>query len=143
LGCMIFGGIDQERIQFNVDSLWTGDENLKGGYTDPGMGYYQNFGDIYIDLDGKDEATRYMRTLNISKGVSVLTYDQNGTDFFRSTFCSHPDQVIVSQMTASKKGMYSGSIKLDGGRKEKTVVEGDRMTFSGTLENGMEYEANF
>jgi alpha-L-fucosidase 2 len=28
LGCMIFGGVGREQIQFNVDSLWTGDENM-------------------------------------------------------------------------------------------------------------------
>lgn len=141
LGCMIFGGINHERIQFNVDSLWTGDENLKGGYRDPGMGFYQNFGDLYIKLDSDAGATSYMRMLNISKAISVVAYEQDGTEFVRQTFCSHPDQVIVSRMTANKKGMYSGSIKLDGGREEVTVVDGSRMTFSGTLENGMEYEA--
>jgi len=26
LGCMIFGGMQKEHIQFNEDSLWTGDE---------------------------------------------------------------------------------------------------------------------
>ncbi len=32
LGCMVFGGVPEERIQLNVDSLWTGDENLPGNY---------------------------------------------------------------------------------------------------------------
>ena len=49
LGCMIFGGVNQEQIQFNVDSLWTGDENPSGNYDT--MGAYQNFGDILIALD--------------------------------------------------------------------------------------------
>jgi alpha-L-fucosidase 2 len=35
---MIFGGIACERIQFNEESLWLGDE------TDPGA--YQAFGDL-------------------------------------------------------------------------------------------------
>ena len=30
LGAMFFGGIARERIQFNEDSLWTGDENPSG-----------------------------------------------------------------------------------------------------------------
>jgi alpha-L-fucosidase 2 len=45
---MVFGGVAQERIQFNVDSLWTGDENPSGDYNS--MGAYQNFGDLSIDL---------------------------------------------------------------------------------------------
>jgi len=49
LGCMPFGGVDRERIQFNEDSLWTGDANPSGDYKP--MGAFQNFGDLLIDLD--------------------------------------------------------------------------------------------
>ncbi len=42
LGGMVFGGITRERIQFNEDSLWIGDEHDTGSY--------QNFGDLYIDF---------------------------------------------------------------------------------------------
>ncbi len=54
LGCMVFGGVARERIQFNVDSLWTGDENPSGDYGS--MGAYQNFGDLYIDLAAPGES---------------------------------------------------------------------------------------
>lgn len=40
LGCMIFGGIAVEHVQFNEDTLWIGDE------TDTGA--YQAFGDLYV-----------------------------------------------------------------------------------------------
>jgi len=66
LGCMVFGGIEEERIQFNVDSLWTGDENPSGNYRSPGMGWYQNFGNLYIAFDAGDTATDYRRQLKIS-----------------------------------------------------------------------------
>jgi len=141
LGCMVFGGIEEERIQFNVDSLWTGDENPGGGYKTPGMGDYQNFGDLYIALDARGTATKYRRELNISRAVSRVRYLQNGVEFVRETFCSHPDQVIVSRMAASAKGKYSGRFRLVGGRDEKTSVENNRLVFAGTLANGMEYEA--
>ncbi len=52
LGCMIFGGPFSEHLQFNVDSLWTGDENPSGDYNS--MGEYQNFGDLRIDLDAPE-----------------------------------------------------------------------------------------
>jgi len=48
LGAMIFGGVATERIQFNEDSLWTGDENPSGDYAT--MGAYQNFGEVRIEL---------------------------------------------------------------------------------------------
>jgi len=141
LGCMVFGGVEEERIQFNVDSLWTGDENLAGDYRAPGIGFYQNFGNLYVALDAKGPATKYRRELNISKAVCRVTYEQDGTEFVRETFCSHPDQVIVSRMTANAKGKYSGRIRLAGGRDEKTLVEKNRLVFTAALANGMEYDA--
>ena len=138
LGCMVFGGVEEERIQFNVDSLWTGDENLAGNYRAPGMGWYQNFGNLYVALEAKSLATKYRRQLNISRAVCRVVYEQDGTGFVRETFCSHPDQVIVSRMTASAKGKYSGCIRLAGGRDESTSAKHSRLVFTGTLANGMD-----
>ncbi len=46
LGAMIFGGIGRERIQFNEDTLWIGDENDTGAY--------QAFGDLVVTFgDGE------------------------------------------------------------------------------------------
>lgn len=42
LGGMVFGGIDQEHIQFNEDTLWIGDESDTGSY--------QAFGDLFVQL---------------------------------------------------------------------------------------------
>lgn len=50
LGCMAFGGVERDRIQFNEDSLWTGDHNPTGNYDT--MGAYQAFGDLFLDLEG-------------------------------------------------------------------------------------------
>jgi len=48
LGGMIFGGKDKEEIQFNVDSFWSGEEEVSGGYTT--MGNYLNFGSVIIEF---------------------------------------------------------------------------------------------
>ncbi len=141
LGCMVFGGVEEERFQFNVDNLWTGDENLPGNYRAPGMGMYQNFGNLYVALDARSPATKYRRELNISMAVCRVAYQQDGTEFVRETFCSHPDQVMVSRMTASAKGMYSGRMRLVGAHGEKTSAQPNRLTFTGTLDNGLQYEA--
>jgi len=141
LGCMVFRGINEERIQFNVDNLWTGDENLPGEYKAPGMGQYQNFGNLYVAFDTRSPATEYRRELNISTAVCRVAYQQNGTEFVRETFCSQPDQVMVSRMTASAKGKYSGRMRLAGAHGEETSAQSNRLTFTGTLDNGLEYEA--
>mgnify|MGYP003602252761 CR=1 FL=1 len=46
LGAMFFGGVEQEVIQFNEQSLWSGDNNWDGEYEtgDHGFGSYRNFG---------------------------------------------------------------------------------------------------
>lgn len=140
MGCTVFGGVESERIQFNVDSLWTGND----GTGTPGkeeMGFYQNFGDVYIDLNESGETTDYRRELNLSQAVSRVSYKQDGTEFLRETFCSHPDQVLVSRMTANAKGRLTGRLRLAGGRDAKTVIAGNSMTFCGKLSNGMEYES--
>ena len=45
MGAMLFGGIKHERIQFNEQSLWSGDNNWDGVYEtdDHGFGSYRNF----------------------------------------------------------------------------------------------------
>jgi alpha-L-fucosidase 2 len=141
LGCTVFGGVAEERIQFNVDSLWTGDENPGGGYKTPGMGDYQNFGDLYVAVDGAGTATDYRRELNLGTAVCRVAYQQDGTRFGRETFCSHPAQVLVSRMTANAKGKYSGRLRLVDGRTGKITAGPDGLAFSGTLPNGMDYEA--
>ncbi|MEK7950932.1 glycosyl hydrolase family 95 catalytic domain-containing protein [Luteolibacter soli] len=52
IGAMIFGGTNKERIQFNDITLWTGGDNPSGGYDVNDFGCYQNFGDLFIELDG-------------------------------------------------------------------------------------------
>ena len=49
LGALVLGGVENERLAFNEDSLWTGDGNPSGNYDT--MGAYQAFGDVLIALD--------------------------------------------------------------------------------------------
>jgi alpha-L-fucosidase 2 len=134
MGCTVFGGVEQERIQFNVDSLWTGNDDTE-------FGHYQNFGDLRIDIKGAGETTAYRRELSLSRAVSRVTYARGDVQFLRETFCSNPHQVMVSRLSANQAGQYSGRISLADTRSAKTVAVGNRLTYSGTLPNGMEYEA--
>ena len=143
LGCMIFGGVGQERIQFNVDSLWTGDENPSGDYDT--MGAYQNFGDVFISLDRGSsntvEASQYRRELDLSRAVHRVTYTSGEVQFSRETFCSHPAGVLVSRLTANKPAQYSGSITLKDAHNTTAQAEGRRLRIAGELSNGLKYEA--
>ncbi len=140
LGAMIFGGLDTERIQFNEDSLWTGDENPSGNYKT--MGAYQTFGDVTIELSGGQSDCRdYRRQLDIHEAVAGVAYTAGGVRYRREYFSSYPDQVMVFRLTADKPGHYTGSVRLTDAH-EATIAAGEgRLTASGALKNGLAYEA--
>lgn len=144
IGCMVFGGIDRERLQFNEDSLWTGDENPSGNYKT--MGAYQNFGDLFISLEenvsgSSNVISGYRRELNLNTAVASVQFIKNGVRHTREVFASHPDQVIAIRWSADKKRSISGLISLKGAHNETTEVEKDVLFFSGKLPNNLEYEA--
>ncbi len=134
IGGMIFGGVNNEHIQFNDNTLWTGDENDRGTY--------QAFGDLFIDFDQKDQSfTGYKRELNIANSVHSISYSQKEVNFKREYFCSFPDKVMVLRLTADQKSKYSVAIRLKNAHGGKITVNGNKVEFSGKLSNGMPYQA--
>ena len=134
MGAMIFGGVARERLQFNEDSLWTGDENPSGDYDK--MGAYQAFGDLHVSLPAHRGAADYRRELDIAEAVSRARYRVGGISYRREYFCSRPDQVIVARFTADKPAAYTGTIQLTDMHKAQIVAEGNRIAASGRLEPG-------
>ena len=86
LGAMLFGLTTTERVQFNHNTLWTGDE------TDTGR--YQAFGDVFIELNHKDAAD-YRRELDIEGAIQRVAYRSADVGYRREAFASHPAGVIV------------------------------------------------
>ncbi len=138
LGGKIFGGVEADQVQLNEDSLWTGDENPSGNYNT--MGAYQTLGDLHIELTGHGEHKNYRRQLDIREGVAGVSYSIAGNRYRREYFASHPDQVMVVRLTAEKPGGYTGSIRLVDGHKADVAAEKNRLTCSGKLSNGLQYE---
>ncbi|MHC4253738.1 MAG: glycoside hydrolase family 95 protein, partial [Planctomycetota bacterium] len=131
-GGMVFGGVEKERVQFNEDSLWTGDEK--------DTGHYQAFGDLFIDT-GHARAADYRRQLDIGRALHQVSYTSGGVRFLREYFCSHPDQVMVLRLSADRRGSQTGKVSLADMHGAKVVAEGNRLTSSGALSNGLKYEA--
>ncbi|MHA4895422.1 glycoside hydrolase family 95 protein [Pedobacter sp. PWIIR3] len=136
IGGMVFGGIYNEHIQFNDNTLWTGNELDRGTY--------QAFGDLFIDFNGKDQEVPldYKRVLNIDKSVHEISYTKNNIAYKREYFCSFPDKVMVLRFTASKKGSYSGIIRLKDEHGAIAKADGKTITVAGSLNNGMLYQAD-
>lgn len=143
LGAMLFSGVKTERIQFNEQSLWSGDNNWDGGYQtgDRGFGSYRNFGEFTIKFEGKEDVKSYRRELNIRTGVHVTTFELNGVTFTREAFASYPDQVIVFRYTASKKGALSGSVSMLSAQGAVSIANAEGLSFEGTMPNQLKYAA--
>jgi len=124
LGCMVFGEVAKERIQFNEDTLWIGDEKDTGSY--------QAFGDVYVEMAHPD-ADGYRRELNIGEAIHRITYTSGGVRYRREYFASAPAGVIVLHFTADRKGAYTCTIWLTDMHKGTITARGNRLTSAGSL----------
>jgi alpha-L-fucosidase 2 len=133
LGAMVFGGTDEELIQLNEATLWSGgpvDNNINpaaAGYL-PAVrealfkeryheadsllrkmqgAYSQSYlplGDIRIHQLLKDTAAQqYYRDLDIANARATTRFSSGGVTYSREMFISAPDQVIVIRLRASQK----------------------------------------
>ena len=152
LGCMVDGGVQKLRIQFNVDSLWTGDKNLTKDIHDnradanyATMGKYQNFGELEISFEGLPQAapSGYRRSLNLSRAVYADGFSVGAYCVKRRIFASAPDDAVfivireegekaIKRLTL--KGAHAeGSFSTDANRRA--------VSFSGRLSNALKYAA--
>ena len=133
LGCMIFGGVHNEEIQFNEKTLWSGPANVVGA--GGGNRTFMNFGSVIVE--NKDEAiwegvTDYVRYLDIEDGISGVEFkNANGSKFTRKYLSSAPDQVIAAQYKAEGDDKLNLVFKLKPGQS----IGASAVTY----ENGMAY----
>lgn len=141
LGAMVFGGIREERIQLNEDTLWSGgpkDWNnpdaknwlpkvreaiFAGKYAEadelckkmqgPYNQSYQPLGNLRITFDLDGQATDYQRELDIERAVATTRFKIGDTSFSRQVIASHPHQMIIVSMTADTGGAISFTASLD------------------------------
>mgnify|MGYP000716509614 CR=1 FL=1 len=129
LGCTVLGDPRRDRIQFNEDSLWVGNEDNTGGY--------QPFGDVYVEIshpnlnDYRRDLTDYRRELDISRAVQSVTYKTGGVGYRREYFVSHPAQVAVIRLTADKPGALSGKVALTNEHEVPVAAKNETITMTG------------
>ncbi len=133
LGAMIFGLTATERVQFNHNTLWTGDEK--------DTGRYQAFGDILIQL-GHTDVSDYRRALDLDRAVQTVSYRSRGVHYQRTAFASHPAGVILLQFSADQPAAHTGRLWLADMHDGAVSAEANRITVSGRLgPDGLDYEA--
>ncbi len=143
IGAMVFGGIEDERLQINESTLWGGSPHdyanpeayshldeirqlIFAGRVDEAqklsasfMGRpkllmpYQPFCDLRMHLAGVGTVTDYHRELNLDHAVSVTEYSIGATRYRREVFVSYPDQVLVLRMTASGPARITFTLDMD------------------------------
>lgn len=122
LGCTVFGEPGKERIQFNQDSLWVGNEDNTGGY--------QPFGDVYVEMPHADYS-QYRRELDIGRAVQTLTYRSGGVTYRREYFASYPAQVLVLCLSADRAASLSGAISMGNIHAIPIAAEADTLVMRG------------
>jgi alpha-L-fucosidase 2 len=139
---MIFGGIEQERLQLNENTL-TSDEpgyrtlplNVRPQFTTVtnllgrrqfaeadelitrtwlgrSWACYQPLGDLYLDFRYAGPATDYRRELDLSEARCRISYKAGGATFTREILASHPDRVIAVRLRTTQAGTLSFRARL-------------------------------
>ena len=155
LGAMVFGGIENERLQLNEDTLWSGGPHCydnpeayqhlagvrkllrDGKYAEAEelagkmMGKpihqaaYQPFGDLHLKFQHEGEASNYRRELDFESGIASVSYQVGDTRFTRRVFASYPDQVIVIRLECSQPGRISFDLTNTSPHPSKTLASED------------------
>ncbi len=155
LGAMVYGGVGQERITLNENTIWAGPpipevkENVsatvdkvrallfEGKYTEAqalqqsvltariSPRSYQPLSDLTFDFGHAGSATEYRRDLNLDTAVTTTRYSSSGVNYVREQFISPVDDVFVMRVTADKPGAVSFSMQVKRRGKFSVVADGD------------------
>ncbi|KAI4367592.1 hypothetical protein MLD38_023313 [Melastoma candidum] len=154
VGAMIWGGIVNETIQLNEDTLWTG---VPGKYTNPDApaalstvrklvdaGRYPEataeavklsgqpsdlLGDINLEFDDSHlsyDPETYKRELDMDSAMVTVKYNVGNVTYTREHFASYPDQVVVVKISASRPGSISFKASLDSKLPHLTYAKGEK-----------------
>ena len=98
---------------------------------------YQSLGDLRLDFPGHENVQDYRRELDLAEAVVRVQYRVGDVTYTRELFASHPDQVIVLRITASKPGALTFFGSLDRERDFVTTTRSpDRVLMQGTIDGG-------
>lgn len=132
IGAMIFGGVEEELLQLNESTLWSGgpipkninpespsylpqireallknkDYSKANNLTKKMQGLYTEsympLGDIIIKQKFNAATTSYHRELNIENATSTSAFTVNNIKYTREIFTSAPDNILIIRITANK-----------------------------------------
>ncbi len=154
IGAMIFGKVDEELIQLNESTLWSGgpvtthvnpesptylpkvrlaleqeDYKQAVALVKNMQGLftqsYMPLGDLSLKQDFKGASpSAYYRDLDIQKAVATTYFTVNGTEYKREIFTSAPDQIMVIRLTANKPGQLNFTASTKSPLRFQTIGNG-------------------
>lgn len=117
--------------------ICTGPGSGRGNGAEVPFGCFQTLGDLWLDFHHNQMPyTDYRRELDLATGVATVTYRQNGVNFRREIFVSHPDQVLVVHLTADRAGSLSFDCSMNRPERFSTRCEGSQLIMQGALTDG-------
>ncbi len=105
---------------------------------------YQPFGDLHFIFDGHEPAEGYRRELDLNSAIARTEYQAGDVIYTREVFASHPDQVIVIHLTASKSGRLSFRLRMDSPHEQfqSFVISEDTLGLRGKVQaDGVSFES--
>jgi alpha-L-fucosidase 2 len=161
LGAMVYGTTEIETVKINEDTLCSdepgkrtvdiditqdseevfaliragryaqAEDIMRDKWLGRSQGCYQMMGELKLKFDSQSPVIGYKRTLDLSRAVSTVEYEQDGMKFTREFFASCPEDVIVVKLTASRPGKLNftagfdslhPTIKLSRDKKQNALV---------------------
>ncbi|WP_138752300.1 glycoside hydrolase family 95 protein [Paenibacillus sinopodophylli] len=94
--------------------------------------HYMPLGDLQLSFryEGEEEASGYVRDLDLSSGIATVSYQVGTTQHHREHFASFPHEALITRLTADKPGGISFTARLLRGsnRYYDELVKADEHT---------------
>ena len=129
LGALIYGGANNDSLQLNDITLWTGvpvnpneggdafkwipkirealfkedyktADSLQHYVQGHNSEFYQPLGMINIKDCNQGDFTDYYRELSLDNALATVHYKRNGIQYTKEYFASHPDKMIAIKLSA-------------------------------------------
>lgn len=98
------------------------------------FGTHLPIGDLKLDFvyAKEGECQKYRRSLDLEKGLALVTFEKGGVKYSREYFSSNPQGVLVFRLSADKPGQISFTASMNMLREHAIIkTEQNRLTFQG------------
>lgn len=159
-GAMVFGGVEEDLIELNEDTLWSG---IPGKYTvsgakdalpeirealfredyhganelckklqGPFSQSYLPMANLRLRFGGQSAPGEYFRELDIARAIAKVGYTDGTTRYERTYIASFPDKALVIRLSSTGKGRLSFTASMDSQlRNSQKCIGPDTFAMSG------------